>query len=123
MTLTRSGNGLPRLSKVLRPITTTLPLVIFLNHLKSSGKCHGILFPWPMTRFSLIAAMALKCFTARAIGAVQHRLWNFAGWERGAIDARRRLHGPTGRPDPDPLCCAARGNGQALRHNDSILHQ
>ena len=51
-------------SKVLRPMTTTWPVVIFLNHLKSSGKCHGILFPCPMTRFSLIAAMALKYFTA-----------------------------------------------------------
>jgi hypothetical protein len=44
-------------------MTTTLPVVIFLNHLKSSGRCHGILLPAPITRFSDIAAMALKYFT------------------------------------------------------------
>ena len=62
MSVFRFGSGLPMDSKVLRPITTTFPVVIFLNHLKSSGRCHGILFPFPMTRFSLIAAMALKYF-------------------------------------------------------------
>ena len=55
----RFGSGLPRLSKVLRPITTTLPIVVCLNHLKSSGRCQGILFPAPITRFNDIAAMAL----------------------------------------------------------------
>ena len=44
---------------------TIWPVVIFLNHLKSSGRCHGILGPFPITRFSLIAAMALKCFMRR----------------------------------------------------------
>src|SRR5438309_11524086 len=39
----RFGSGLPRDSKVFRPITTMWPVVICLNHLKSSGKCHGIL--------------------------------------------------------------------------------
>src|ERR1035437_1065174 len=58
----RFGSGWPRLSNVLRPMTTTLPIVIFLNHLKSSGRCHGILLPAPITRFCDIAAMALKCF-------------------------------------------------------------
>ena len=58
----RLGSGLPRPSKVLRPMTTTLPMVICLNHLKSSGRCHGILPSAPITRFSDIAAMALKCF-------------------------------------------------------------
>src|SRR5262245_44575872 len=56
----RLGSGLPMDSKVLRPITTTWPVVIFLNHWKSSGKCHGILPPAPITRFSDMAAMALK---------------------------------------------------------------
>src|SRR6266508_3123952 len=63
--VSRSGSGLPMDSKVLRPITTTLPVVSFLNHLKSSGRCHGILFSAPMTRFSLMAAMALNRFTGR----------------------------------------------------------
>src|SRR5438128_729681 len=58
----RFGSGRPKLSNVLRPITTMLPMVICLNHLKSSGKCHGIWLPAPITRFSDIAAMALKCF-------------------------------------------------------------
>src|SRR5262245_29472355 len=54
-------------SKVFLPITTTLPVVICLNHLKSSGRCHGILFPAPMTRFSDMAAMALnECTGSRA---------------------------------------------------------
>ena len=44
-------------------MTTTFPVVILLNHLKSSGKCHGILFPCPITRFNDIAAMALNRFT------------------------------------------------------------
>src|SRR5579863_4359904 len=60
--LMRFGSGLPRLSNVLRPMMTTLPEVNCLNHLKSSGRCHGILLPAPITRFSDIAAMALKCF-------------------------------------------------------------
>src|SRR5213080_3443046 len=58
----RFGNGFPRDSKVFRPITMTWPVVIFLNHLKSSGRCQGIRLPRPMTRFSDMAAMALKCF-------------------------------------------------------------
>src|SRR3569833_169531 len=64
MMVSRFGNGLPIDSNVLRPITTTLPVVSCLNHLKSSGKCHGILLPAPITRLSDIAAIALKCFIA-----------------------------------------------------------
>src|SRR5437868_1064074 len=56
----RFESGLPIDSKVLRPMTMTWPVVIFLNHLKSSGKCHGILFCEPMTRLRDIAAIALK---------------------------------------------------------------
>src|SRR6185437_14304801 len=62
MIVSRFGSGLPMDSNVLRPITTTLPVVSCLNHLKSSGKCHGILLPAPITRLSDMAAMALKCF-------------------------------------------------------------
>src|SRR5207247_11250330 len=61
----RFGNGFPIDSNVFRPITITWPVVIFLNHLKSSGKCHGIWFPRPITRFSDMAAMVLKRFTSR----------------------------------------------------------
>ena len=57
-TFVRFGSGLPRLSKVFRPITTKCPSVSRLNHLKSSGRCHGILFSHPITRLSDIAAMA-----------------------------------------------------------------
>lgn len=60
----RFGNGRPMDSKVFRPITMTWPVVIFLNHLKSSGKCQGILLPAPITRLSDMAAMALNGFTA-----------------------------------------------------------
>lgn len=35
-------------------------MVVSLNHLKSSGIRHGISLPFPMTRFSLIAAIALQ---------------------------------------------------------------
>src|SRR5438093_6846274 len=56
----RFGNGAPMDSNVFLPITMTCPVVIFLNHLKSPGKCHGILPPAPITRFSDIAVMALK---------------------------------------------------------------
>ena len=38
----RFGSGLPSDSNVFRPITMMWPVVIFLNHLKSSGRCHGI---------------------------------------------------------------------------------
>ena len=58
----RFGSGLPMDSKVLRPMTMTWPVVICLNHLKSSGRCHGMRFPAPITRFSDMAAMALKGF-------------------------------------------------------------
>src|SRR5881397_810311 len=73
----RFRSGLPRLSKVFRPITTTLPVVIFLNHLKSSGRCQGMVFPCPMTRFSLMAAMALKCFTSYlfSVSAREFSIW------------------------------------------------
>src|SRR5712672_2569091 len=59
-TVVRLGSGVPMDSKVLRPITITWPVVIFLNHLKSSGKCQGILLPAPITRLSDMAAMALN---------------------------------------------------------------
>mgnify|MGYP003330329240 CR=1 FL=1 len=62
----RLGSGLPMDSNVLRPITMTWPVVVALNHLKSSGKCHGILFPAPMTRFKDMAAMAWKGFILSA---------------------------------------------------------
>src|SRR6266849_3190136 len=64
MIVVRLGSGWPRDAKVLRPITTIWPVVIFLNHLKSSGRRQGILLPLPITRLSDMAAMALKCFTA-----------------------------------------------------------
>ena len=54
----RLAKALPIESKVLRPMTMTWPVVIFLNHLKSSGRCQGILLPAPMTRLSDMAAMA-----------------------------------------------------------------
>ena len=62
----RFGSGLPMDSKVLRPITMTWPVVICLNHLKSSGRCHGMRLPAPMTRLSDMAAMALKGFTRQS---------------------------------------------------------
>src|ERR1700690_823374 len=74
----RFGRGWPRLSNGLRPMTITLPIVIFLNHLKSSGRCHGILFPAPITRFSDIAAMALKCFKVFENLLAEHLLLNAA---------------------------------------------
>src|SRR5258706_9476268 len=60
----RLGKGLPMDWKVLRPMRMIWPVVIFLNHLKSSGRCQGILLPAPMMRLSDMAAMALKGFTA-----------------------------------------------------------
>src|SRR5437899_1015937 len=66
----RFGKGLPMDSKVFRPIMITWPMVIFLNHLKSSGKCQGILFPAPMTRLRDMAAMALNGFTGVKAGFV-----------------------------------------------------
>src|SRR5216683_5306444 len=63
--IVRLGSGLPMVSKVLRPITMMWPVVICLNHLKSSGKCHGILLPAPITRLSDMAAMAFQRFIQR----------------------------------------------------------
>src|SRR5712691_409098 len=63
----RFGSGLPIDSNVLRPMTMTCPVVICLNHLKSSGRCHGILEPTPITRLSDIAAMALNGFTGESV--------------------------------------------------------
>src|SRR5438128_12559995 len=63
----RLGKGLPIESNVLRPMTITCPVVISLNHLKSSGRCQGILEPAPMTRLSDIAAMALNGFTGESV--------------------------------------------------------
>ena len=59
----RFGNGLPMDSNVLRPMMMTCPVVICLNHRKSSGRCQGIRLPAPITRFSDMAAMAWKRFT------------------------------------------------------------
>src|SRR6185295_1918791 len=47
-------------SKVFRPMTMIWPVVVCLNHLKSSGRCHGMREPAPITRLRDIAAMALK---------------------------------------------------------------
>src|SRR5437773_11918684 len=84
----RFGSGLPMDSKVLRPITMTWPVVICLNHLKSSGRCHGILLPAPITRSSDMAAMALKGCTATKLsdkaGAV-NAAWigaSVVGWRK-----------------------------------------
>ena len=59
-TVSRPGNGRPIDSNVLRPIASTWPIVVSLNHLKSSGKCQGMVLPLPIARLSDIAAMALK---------------------------------------------------------------
>src|SRR5690349_514865 len=100
-TVKRLGNGFPRLSKVFRPMTTTLPLVIFLNHLKSSGRCHGILFSVPITRFSDIAAMALKYFMAgllpESAGAPLPPASPAGGGELPDIVPRPRLFFPRAR--------------------------
>src|SRR2546426_8152523 len=96
-TVSRLGSGLPIDSNVLRPITITCPVVIFLNHLKSSGKCHGILLPWPMTRLIDMAAIALKCFTAAATVAFViverpcaswHCPHTFSGGELALVDVK-----------------------------------
>src|SRR6476661_668156 len=79
MMVSRFGKGLPMDSKVLRPITMTLPVVSCLNHLKSSGRCHGILLPAPMTRLSDMAAIALKC------------LWEFKSHCNWCFDSRMRV--------------------------------
>src|SRR5437879_12215524 len=63
----RFGSGLPIASNVLRPMTITCPVVISLNHLKSSGRCQGIREPAPMTRLRDIAAMALNGFTRESV--------------------------------------------------------
>src|ERR1043166_7481407 len=72
----RFGNGLAMDSNVFRPITMTPPVVIFLNHLKSSARCHGIRLPRPMTRFSDMAAMALKCLLDCTLRLVPIYTWN-----------------------------------------------
>src|SRR5687767_2366107 len=90
------------LSNVFLPITMTFPVVIFLNHLKSSGRCHGILFPLPITRFSLIAAIALKCFIGG--GVIAHRLWRPVPRNCATDSAHLRSHCPTEMPGLDRLC-------------------
>ncbi len=57
-TFVRFGSGFGRLRNVFRPMSTMPPVVSCLNHLKSSGRCHGICPPFPITRFSDMAAMA-----------------------------------------------------------------
>lgn len=59
----RLGSGLPTDSNVFRPMTKICPVVNCLNHLSSSGRCQGMRLRQPMTRFSDMAAMALKRFT------------------------------------------------------------
>src|SRR5436190_12532496 len=44
-------------SKVCRPITRTCPIVVRLKNAKSSGRCHGMSGPLPMTPFRATAAM------------------------------------------------------------------
>ena len=56
----RFGTGRPIDSNVLRPITSTCPIVVCLNHSKSFGRSQGIVAALPITRFSDMAAMALK---------------------------------------------------------------
>src|SRR5438445_1863328 len=63
----RFGSGLPIASNVLRPMTITCPVVISLNHLKSSGRCQGVREPAPITRLRDIAAMALNGFTRESV--------------------------------------------------------
>src|SRR5690625_4507588 len=53
--LRRLGNTLPIESNVLRPMIIVCPVVLSLKNFKSSGKCHGISFSKPMTRFLSIA--------------------------------------------------------------------
>lgn len=60
MNVSRPGRGRPMDSYVLRPMTSACPVVICLNHLKSSGKCQGMAPRRPMTRLRLIAAMAVQ---------------------------------------------------------------
>src|SRR5664279_3982912 len=90
----RFGSALPMDSKVRRPITMTWPVVICLNHLKSSGKCHGMRLPAPITRLSDMAAIALKGFTHLML-AQRARPVN----ARGAPDSTK-LREPLSRFDP-----------------------
>ena len=47
-------------SNVLRPMSSTCPMVHCLNHRKSAGRCHGMRPPWPMTRLVAMAAIAFN---------------------------------------------------------------
>src|ERR1051325_2162995 len=89
-TVSRFGSGLPMDSNVFRPITITCPVVVSLNHLKSSGMCQGILFPIPITRFSDIAAMALKCFKLRCPNSRAERRQRDARGTLRKLQLRRR---------------------------------
>src|SRR5688572_10623208 len=60
-----------------------------------------------MTRFSLIAAMALKCFIHQAVGVAARRLSALLAPGRTTVPVRHRSHGPIEMPDPDQLCFAA----------------
>src|SRR5450432_651528 len=58
--LNRPGSGLPaRASKVLRPITTGIPQVVFLKNLISLGKCQTNWLSFPITLLVLAATMRL----------------------------------------------------------------
>src|SRR5215469_211335 len=46
-------------SNVFRPIKTAWPIVIALNHFCSPGSRHGILLFFPITRFRVIATIAV----------------------------------------------------------------
>src|SRR5882724_2283820 len=67
----RLGSGWPMESKVLLPMTMTWPVVFRLNHWKSSGRCHGMRLPAPITRLRDMAATALNGFTNRETGKGQ----------------------------------------------------
>ena len=92
--VSRFGSGRPIDSNVLRPIISTCPLVVCLNHLKSSGKCQGIRFPAPITWLSDIAAMALNGFRgAHPVQALAHR--QLTGAARGRGRSERNCGAPT----------------------------
>ena len=55
--LVRLGSALPMLSKVLRPMMTHAPVVVFLKNLRSSGKCQGRLLLSPSIWLLLMATI------------------------------------------------------------------
>ena len=53
----RPGSDRPMLTHVLLPMMMGQPIVRSLKYFQSSGRCHGIAPPMPMTLFSDAAAM------------------------------------------------------------------